>query len=150
MVQFARNPQSEREYAVKFFLDRGAFYAEAALYAAYFPTLRKQLETPPEGTPTNVHGAFQEAASVPSTAGGIAGGRFLPHVEAVCDSAEAGLVDPRKEPLPPCIVMERGESLQEWCDRAEPDRFTTFAVRTPPGSMQVQSERGSYCCHVSR
>ena len=129
MVQFARKADvaadDERQYAVKFFLDRSAFYTEAALYAAYFPALRKQLTSVPDCEP--IHGGcFHALASK------VAGGRFLPHVEAVCDSAEAGLVDPRKEPLPPCIVMERGESLQEWCGRAELDRFTCLAVRTRP------------------
>ena len=99
------------------------------------------------------------ACDARSIAGGIAGGRFLPHVEAVCDSAEAGLVDPRGRSLPPCIVMERGESLQEWCDRAEPDRFTTFAVRTRQFMHMNYSGRaagvqrmwlGFYCRHVCR
>ena len=57
------------------------------------------------------------------------GARFLPHVEAVCDSAATGGVDPNNAPLPPCIVMERGESLQDWSNRAEPDRFTSLSVR---------------------
>ena len=53
-----------------------------------------------------------------------AAARFLPQVEAVCDDA----VDPRGRPLPPCIVMEKGESLQDWSNRAEPDLFTSLAV----------------------
>ena len=134
VVQFARRLNDGREYAVKFFLDRGAFYAEAALYAAYFPALRKLLTSDAGRASIHMH-----ACDAPSIAGGIAGGRFLPHVEAVCDSAEAGLVDPRGRSLPPCTVMEMGESLQELCDRAEPDCFTTFAVRTTPCSMHVQS-----------
>eukprot|EP00892_Ulva_mutabilis_P000976 jgi/Ulvmu1/1087/UM106_0003.1 len=32
------------------------------------------------------------------------------------------------KPLPPCIVMEKGESLQDWSERAEPDLFTSLAV----------------------
>ena len=51
--------------------------------------------------------------------------RFLPKVETMCDHA----VDPRGRPLPPCIVMEKGESLQDWSNRAEPDLFTSLAVR---------------------
>ena len=54
-----------------------------------------------------------------------AAAKFLPQVEAVCDDA----VDPRGRPLPPCIVMEKGESLQDWSNRAEPDLFTSLAVR---------------------
>ena len=51
--------------------------------------------------------------------------QFLPQVEAVCADA----VDPRGRPLPPCIIMEKGESLQDWSNRAEPDRFASLAVR---------------------
>ena len=47
------------------------------------------------------------------------------------DGGGGDLVDPRGNALPPCIVMERGESLQEWSDRAEPDLFTSLSVRTP-------------------
>ena len=54
-----------------------------------------------------------------------AAAKFLPQVETVCDDA----VDPRGRPLPPCIVMEKGESLQDWSNRAEPDLFTSVAVR---------------------
>ena len=53
--------------------------------------------------------------------------RFLPQVETICDHA----VDPWGRTLPPCIVMEKGESLQDWSNRAEPDLFTSLAVRPP-------------------
>ena len=39
-------------------------------------------------------------------------------------------VDGDGKPLPPCIVMERGESLDIWAMRAQPDRPLAFAVRT--------------------
>jgi hypothetical protein len=38
-------------------------------------------------------------------------------------------VDPSGQPLPPCVVMERGESLDIWSARAEPDRAQAFTVR---------------------
>ena len=57
-----------------------------------------------------------------------AAAKFLPQVEAVCDDA----VDPRGQPLPPCIVMEKGESLQDWSNRAEPDLFASLAVCPSP------------------
>jgi hypothetical protein len=156
VVQFARRPQDGREYAVKFFLDQHAFYSEAALYEAYFPALRKHLKnTPaasqaqaapsPSPSPSSLQESDVEVHRVEAV-DRIAGARFLPHVEVVCDSAEAGLVDPRKEPLPPCIVMERGESLQEWSDRAEPDRFTSFSVwlaSVPSASMNVHVHQRS-------
>jgi hypothetical protein len=52
-------------------------------------------------------------------------------VEALRDGVTGDLVDPKGRALPPCIVMERGESLQEWANRAEPDLFTSLAVRFP-------------------
>ena len=39
------------------------------------------------------------------------------------------MVDPAGHPLPPCIVMERGESLDLWSDRNAPDRAQAFTVR---------------------
>ena len=39
------------------------------------------------------------------------------------------VVDPSGHPLPPCIVMERGESLDLWSDRNAPDRAQAFTVR---------------------
>ena len=56
--------------------------------------------------------------------------QFLPKVEKVCDGSSGDLLDPRGRPLPPCIVMEKGESLQDYSERAEPDLFTSLAVRT--------------------
>ena len=138
LVQFARGGPEGKEYAVKFFLVRDAFYTEAALYAAYFPHLCKQLKHTPSdsalfaaGTGASLIGA-REAAE-----GRIPGGRFLPHVGVLCDSVQAGLLDPDGVPLPPCIVMERGESLQDWSDRAEPDRFTAFSVRVFPKKKNI-------------
>ena len=71
-------------------------------------------------------------------------------VEAVRDGGDVELVDPRGSALPPCIVMERGESLQEWADRAEPDLFTSLSVRNPghsPACARLQNctlhEQGS-------
>ena len=68
----------------------------------------------------NVVGSFQQ---MPDTVA-----KFLPQVEVVCQDAE----DPRGWPLPPCIVMEKGESLQDWSNRAEPDLFASLAVCCPP------------------
>jgi hypothetical protein len=63
-----------------------------------------------------------------------AGGSRVEHpsivvqVEALRDGVTGDLVDPQGMALPPCIVMERGESLQEWANRAEPDLFAALAV----------------------
>ena len=61
--------------------------------------------------------------------------RFLPQVETICHQA----VDPRGRPLPPCIVMEKGESLQDWSNRADPDLFTSLGVR-PEAYTHVQDD----------
>ena len=49
------------------------------------------------------------------------------HVET---NTDAEFVDTCGHPLPPCIVMERGESLDIWVARAKPDRALAFAVRS--------------------
>ena len=51
LVQFATVAPRRRQFAVKFFLDRSAFYSEAALYAAYFPHVRKLLKHAPSTAP---------------------------------------------------------------------------------------------------
>lgn len=48
-------------------------------------------------------------------------------VEANTDKT---IVDPQGYPLPPCIVLERGESLDIWAARARPDRAQAFSVWT--------------------
>jgi hypothetical protein len=58
-------------------------------------------------------------------------GPLLPKVHAVYDASEVPEVlhDKRGRPLLSCIVMERGESLNEWSRRAKPDMFQSVAVR---------------------
>ena len=234
-MQFAVHPRDGRHFVVKFFLQQEAFRAEAALYAACFPSLHTQLSAaiisrlPRTGAPPPcLHGlplqhtvAEPDAASasmrapwgvVPGGGGGtpdvergtqqpstcsrastecaaslekdaapaagqrydqLSGGapptgtvvmhsderslrkadvfrqmpdaaaRFLPQVEAVCDDA----VDPRGRPLPPCIVMEKGESLQEWSNRAEPDVFASLAVRSLSVVSWLRSRCGCIACY---
>lgn len=57
---------------------------------------------------------------------------FGMQVEALYDpiSAPEPLADRRGTPLPAFLVMERGESLSDWSDRAKPDLFQSIAVRT--------------------
>ena len=51
-------------------------------------------------------------------------------MHAEYDPAETptALLDRLGRPLPPCIVMERGESLPDWSKRAKPDIFQSVAV----------------------
>ena len=76
---------------------------------------------------------------------------FLPRIESIhstaagtsagSETANSALLDPSGESLPPCIVMDRGESLHDWVARAEPDRFATFWVRF------FVSGASANCCH---
>ena len=52
---------------------------------------------------------------------------FLPDVE-VHDAATWH--DANGHAFPPCIVMERGESLSEWAQDAQPDRMQAVTVCT--------------------
>ena len=53
-------------------------------------------------------------------------------MEALHDVGAAGLHDPVGQQLPPCIIMDKGESLQEMLELSEPDRYTSLSVRAPP------------------
>eukprot|EP00892_Ulva_mutabilis_P011475 jgi/Ulvmu1/86/UM001_0089.1 len=124
IVQFAIGAQNCCEYAIKFFLDYESFLTEAALYAACFPHVRAAVS---DAVAVRVDTGLGSSGDVALPMANIVA-RFLPQVEAVCDGAAGGLEDPHGEPLPPCIVMEKGESLHDWRDRAEPDLFTCLAV----------------------
>ena len=53
-------------------------------------------------------------------------------------------------PLPPCIVMERGESLDLWAERAQPDQSMAFTVCPPctyPSALLVAKRLAYAACH---
>ena len=116
-----------REYAVKFYLDYSAFVAEAALYAMCFPHIRSTVSTDVTDLADATAGIGIGGREAVPLSQDVA--RFLPQVEAVYDSPTKGLQDPEGRSLPPCIVMEKGESLQDWSDRAKPDFLTAVGVR---------------------
>jgi hypothetical protein len=58
-------------------------------------------------------------------------GQFLPQVVASCVEAHR-IRDPWGGSLPACMVMERGEALDLWMDRAQPDKYMAFSVRSRP------------------
>ena len=124
-------PSDRCEFAVKFFLDREAFLTEAALYAACLPAIRN---TASPAVLAQVDAAFGSDLKLqPSGSGSkVRKWKFLPPVSMVCDGGTKGMVDPKGRPLPPCIVTEYGQSLQEWLDRRRADNFSALAV--------------SYCC----
>ena len=53
-------------------------------------------------------------------------GRFLPQVIASVPEAACSIQDPWGRSLPACMVMERGESLDMWMERAQPDKYMAF------------------------
>ena len=105
VVQFAEDREGVA-YALKFFLDNEAFHSEAYLYASYGTALPHPSKASGPGMP-------------------VGPAQFLPRVQCVRDCG----CDPQGARLPPCIVMEKGESLHEWCNRADPDLFASVAVR---------------------
>ena len=52
-----------------------------------------------------------------------------PQVRNMVGNEDEELVDPGGHPLPPCIVMEKGEALDLWSGRNAPDRAQAFTVR---------------------
>lgn len=61
-------------------------------------------------------------------------------VRNVEGNTDKQIVDPRGHPLPPCIVMERGKSLDIWVARAKPDRSQPFSVCSTPFPMHAICE----------
>ena len=68
-------------------------------------------------------------------------------VRNVEENANKSISDPLGHPLPPCIVMERGESLDIWAERAKPDRSMAFTVRPSHVSLRT-TMRLSSCVSV--
>ena len=65
-------------------------------------------------------------------------------------NADKTIRDPMNNPLPPCIVMERGESLDIWAERAQPDRAMAFAACPPSVYLRalLVAKRLTYAaCH---
>jgi hypothetical protein len=82
-VQFARSVRDNRPYAVKFFLDEDSFYAEAALYVAVFPHLKKWLSQRATEALASIaappgHESEEESEAMDTMQ--AAGARFLPQV----------------------------------------------------------------------
>eukprot|EP00892_Ulva_mutabilis_P001147 jgi/Ulvmu1/11032/UM007_0212.1 len=55
-------------------------------------------------------------------------GVLLPRLGRVCPNDDGAITDAFGEPLPPFIVMEKGEALDEWSRRAKPDLFQSVAM----------------------
>lgn len=55
---------------------------------------------------------------------------FMPAMLALHHNANGALQGAAGAPLPPCIVMDRGEPLDVFCHLRNPSRSMTFVVRT--------------------
>ena len=58
-------------------------------------------------------------------------GKLLPRLEGIIDNKDGNLLDPSGNKLPPCLIMERRESLDEWSRRRKPDMWAAMPVRAP-------------------
>eukprot|EP00892_Ulva_mutabilis_P011476 jgi/Ulvmu1/8700/UM047_0040.1 len=102
VIQFGVDRQTEAQWAVKFFLSARGFANEAALYRD-------------PGSPL---------------------GPFLPLVRNIIGARDPAdplaaaerILDAHGRPLPPCIVMERGESLDIWRTRNAHDGIDVFTA----------------------
>lgn len=76
-------------------------------------------------------------------------GRLLPRVYCDYDPEEdpEALVDTLGRPLPPCLVMERGEGLADWSQRAKPDVFQSVAVRCARPPLQGSPQTLKLCLY---
>jgi hypothetical protein len=70
---------------------------------------------------------------------------FLPKARAIFDNEDGSFVDAWDSPMPPCIVMEKGESLDQWVKRntREMDPFTCMQVR-------CDAAHGNHVCMHAR
>lgn len=108
MIQFAVDRPTERQWAVKFFMSERGFADEVALYR----------------DPGSPLGPFLPA--VRNIVGrGWGDGPLTPDAD---DHGVARIVDAFGRPLPPCIVMERGESLDIWRTRTAQDGIDVFTA----------------------
>eukprot|EP00892_Ulva_mutabilis_P004417 jgi/Ulvmu1/2347/UM013_0195.1 len=55
-------------------------------------------------------------------------GKLLPRLEGLCDNLDGAVQDAQGNPLPPFVIMERGESLDEWSRRRKPDMWAAMPV----------------------
>jgi Protein kinase domain len=53
---------------------------------------------------------------------------ILPPVHCLKDNADGSIKDARGQPLPPFVVIEKGEALNEWAKRRAPDFPTSLTV----------------------
>ena len=122
MVQLVDEADGVCQYAVKFFLDRDAFLTEAALYAARFPALRKVASREVAARADALQAEACDSCCLLQSC------QFMAGACLICEEAAEGLSDPGGHALPPCIVTDSGQSLQDWLEHKPEDSFSTVAV----------------------
>jgi hypothetical protein len=58
-------------------------------------------------------------------------GKLIPGIKHINRNDDRSFADIHGIPLPPCIVMEKGESFDHYSERAKPDIFGSIMVRAP-------------------
>ena len=71
----------------------------------------------------------------------------MPAVRMIEANAEGRVRSRSGWPFPPCIVIERGESLDKWAERLKPDFPTILQVRLHTHSRQCSCERCTLIIH---
>lgn len=118
MVQIARYGEYDGpEFAIKFIARTSAFNQEADIYHNRNTGLGKHLDT-----------------------------LLLPDCRNIDDNSSQAVCDPAGVPLPPYIVLKRGESLDMWSKRCKPDTWQAVGVCVPTfyylsGSRQGRKSR---------
>lgn len=80
-------------------------------------------------------------------------GTFLPTIHARVDNLDGSLCDANGNPLPPCIVMEQGESLYDRINITLPDKSGICGVRNSSHEcfpVQIPSELLTYLAALHR
>lgn len=80
------------------------------------------------------HSAFHAEAAL-YAASDSALGVFLPRMRLLLDNLNGSFRDPHGHKMPPCIIMEKGESVDLWRGRVKPSTQEVIVVRSETRQM---------------
>jgi hypothetical protein len=159
----ARDSLDSSEYAIKFFISTQAFEAEKALYSSDAALAQFLPKVWPPTPPPLCIAHFNNVRHRHIMKNGLRHAWFtrlhlsvpwrlrhyswiaLLQVRDIEANTEKKLMDAHGHPLPPFIVMERGEPLDVWAARAKPDRPLAFAVLLSPYHDRIITLTVSLC-----
>ncbi|NJR42311.1 MAG: hypothetical protein HC767_06280 [Akkermansiaceae bacterium] len=75
--------------------------------------------------------------------------RFMPTVVKFAANRDHAITDPFGSPLPPFIVMEKGESLRDRAKNSRVDVFTAAQVHAPQTVLKCSAKQNGAGCWVS-